>query len=707
MKRAELGCALLVLLAASGPATAQTVSGAVFEDRNGDGIRDPSEPAVPGVVVELYGTPDAGGAVDLSVQTAADGSYSFSPGDGCYLLRVVDPPGWRPSETRSDGFNQATPGYVAPVGEPRFAKLDTGIDHLRGGGLRYTSMGDSIAWNWNSCFDTSTFWYSRQVRSRIACTAPSASVTLDEAAVKGEHTDDLLVDDTNDLNNVFRVIEIQPQLVTISMIGNDLLGVDAGNNPTQQETNKAVEEVLDARQNLQEAISSMLAEIPGVDIALNTLYDNEAYNCDTVAATDFHRVWLPVVDRMLRDLAWGQTRRVSINEARAEFAAEDQNRGCTGFEGRICRDLFQTDNIHPNQAGYTIMREKVWEAIGGVNLGPKDALPRDSIAAADYGYLRHLARLEPSTWEVRNGAAVSDPTAAFDGQDGGTPASITLGIANEEFRLAGFADWLDELQIVKAVAGVRYRTAGTVADDFYRMEASVTGQFRPPPGFNYTNTNWNFYTPIVGGGGPNKPDLNPDYGNAKLLVRPNVGSYREVAATLTKNPVLPAGADDYQWPALTHEELATTAIRVAAAPVAATPGNDAYQVELDAAWIDLYGWEKPRPQEAGGLRVRRLADGSLEVSFDEVPGAQRYNLYFGRLGALGAYDHGAAAPAGPFCDAPTQSEGPGRLKIVVAPADQPAADAYLGVTAHVDDVESPFGFASDGTEIDRSQSVCR
>ena len=36
-------------------------------------------------------------------------------------------------------------------------------------------------------------------------------------------------------------------------------------------------------------------------------------------------------------------------------------------------------------------------------------------------------------------------------------------------------------------------------------EASTTGQFRPPPGYDYTTTNWNFYTPIVGGGGPNAP----------------------------------------------------------------------------------------------------------------------------------------------------------------------------------------------------------
>jgi len=56
---------------------------------------------------------------------------------------------------------------------------------------------------------------------------------------------------------------------------------------------------------------------------------------------------------------------------------------------------------------------------------------------------------------------------------------------------------------------------------------------------------------------------------------------------------------------------------------------------------------------------------------------------------------------------PTQDAGGGRLKIVVPVASQPTDDAYVIVTAHVDDVESPAGTRSDATEIDRSQSTCR
>ncbi len=691
------------------PAAAQDVTGTAYEDRNANGVRDAGEPAVAGVFVTLFGTPDAGGSIDQTVTTTDTGAFAFSPGNGCYLLSPRDPDGWRLSWSRQDRVPDSTPGYAFPVGFPRFAKIDRGVANLEGGTFRFSAMGDSIAWNFNFCGYPEQFWYAKRLRDRLACAAPGAAVTLDEAAVKGEHTDDLLVDDTADLNNVFRIIPLQPHLVTISMIGNDLLDVDPSGAPTQEQIDRAVAEVLDARQNLQEAISALTSEIPHADIVLNSLYDNLAYNCYTGNTSAFHRTWLPIVNRILRDLAWGQSRRASILEAANEFAQEDQAGACTGFDGMICRDLFGFDQIHPTNNGFTILREKGWEAFGGVNLGPKDEGLGRTSQSADFGYLRKLRRLGPSRWEARNGASVSNPDAAFSDGDGGASAGIGLGIGTEEFRLSGFPDWYDEDVIVKAIAGVRYRTAGTVADDFYRMEASVTGQFRPAPGHAYSPTDWNFYTPIVGGGGPNAPAENPDYPTAKVLVVPNVASPREVTATLTKNPTLPPGASDYEWPPVTQGDLSTTEVRVLSAPVAGTPGNDAYTVELDAAWIDLYGWQKARPGEAEELRASRLGDGSLEVSFAALPGAARYNLYFGRLGTLraGGADHGAAAPVAPDCAATTVDLGAGRLAISVAPGDQPAEDAYILVTGHVDDVESPAGFRSDGTEIDRRQSVCR
>jgi len=719
VRRSHLVAVVLIALSSS-QAVAQNVSGHAYEDRNGNGIQDPGEPALSGVAVRLAGKQDAGPLVDATIPTDGAGSFLFSPGNGCYVMQSADPAGWRLSSTRWDGFNPAsTPGYTAPVGQPRFAKLDQGIGHLQAGPFRISAMGDSIARNFNFCGSMGAFWYTTQVRSRLLCAFPSATFSLDQAAQLGETTDDLLVDDMDtNMNNVFDIVVAQPQLITISAIGNDLLDVDPPANPTPGQVNSAIAEVLDARQNLQEILSVLTSQVPGADIVLNSLYDNLAYNCSTGNSTPFHRAWMPIVDQILRDLAWGQTRRASINEVAAEFAHEDQQGGCAGFEAKICRDLFGLDNIHPNNGGYDIVREKLWESAGGVNLGPKDIAGRASIAGADYGYLRRVRRLFPKTSETRDGASVVNPAAAMSETDGGAEAQITLGAGTEEFRLSGFPDWYDEIQIVRVLAGVRYRTSGTVVDDFYRMESSINDQFRPPPGFNYAPTSWNFYSPLVGGGGPNQPVAN-DYPDAKLLAVPNVASLREVTGMLTKNPTLPAGATEYQWPAVTHSELATAAIRVASAPVAGTVGNDNYQVQLESAWLDLYGWEKPRPPEVSGaggggggggqaMTVDQLPDGSLLVTFDVVPGAQRYNLYLGRIstGTAGGYDHGGGAPAGPLCDAPTQIAGAGRLSITVPNASVPGLDTYLLVTAHVDGVESPSGFRSDGTEIDRSQSSC-
>lgn len=381
--------AALILAMASSFAGAQ-VSGTVFNDRNGNGLKDAGEEGLAGVVVHIYGRPDAGGAVDASVTTLGDGAFSFAPGNGCYLLDLVDPPGWRRTLARTDTRVQGSPGYVAPAGLRRFGGELQLLTNLRNGAVRYTSMGDSIAYNWNSCFDTSSFWYSKQIQSRLQCVAPSATVSLDQAAVKGSYTEDLLTSNASSLNNVFSVLQAHPQLVTISIIGNDLLDAEPPDNPTQDQINKAAAELIDSRSNLQEILSSLVAGLPGADIELNTLYDNLAYSC---ATNMFHKQWLPVLALILRDVAWGQARRVTNAEIVAEFARQDLANNCTGFQGLICQGI--ADGIHPKVAGYRTIREKLWEALDGVNLGPKDGNTATSITGADHGYLQRLLHLLP------------------------------------------------------------------------------------------------------------------------------------------------------------------------------------------------------------------------------------------------------------------------------------------------------------------------
>ncbi len=157
----------------------------------------------------------------------------------------------------------------------------------------------------------------------------------------------------------------------------------------------------------------------------------------------------------------------------------------------------------------------------------------------------------------------------------GATASIALGPGSEEFRLSGFPAHFDEIQIVKVVVGVRYRTTESFTEQLYRIEAAPSGRFRPLPGHDFTTTSWNFYTPLVGAGGPNAPAVKPDYPDSQLLVRPNVTALREVASALTGNPVLPPASGTYEWPALTHTDLAATTQPAAAgrSKIATAPGD--------------------------------------------------------------------------------------------------------------------------------------
>ena len=202
------------------------------------------------------------------------------------------------------------------------------------------------------------------------------------------------------------------------------------------------------------------------------------------------------------------------------------------------------------------------------------------------------------------------------------------------------------------------------------------------------------------------PASNADYANALLLAVPAPGSFREVTATLTNNPLLVGGATEYDWPSFTSMDLGSVEMRVAAAVVAGSAGNDNWTVELDAVWLDLYGSEKPRPDEVQQLRMEKQGGGDLALTFDVLPGAARYNLYFGRLSGLGGYDHGADAPRAPDCAATDVDAGGERRRVTVLSGNIPAESIYFLVTGHVDDVESPAGTDSDGGEIDRAQSIC-
>jgi hypothetical protein len=74
-----------------------TKSGTKFEDVNGNGVKDATEPGVQGVQIHLFGTDGRGSAVHLHTTTDVNGAYSFSAPPGNYTACETVPTGYTQS----------------------------------------------------------------------------------------------------------------------------------------------------------------------------------------------------------------------------------------------------------------------------------------------------------------------------------------------------------------------------------------------------------------------------------------------------------------------------------------------------------------------------------------------------------------------------------------------------------------------------------
>ena len=78
-----------------------SLSGAVYQDTNRNGVRDPGQPGIGGVTIRLTGTDDRGNPVAQTVISAANGTYQFvNLRPGIYNLAELQPAGF------TQGVNQ-------------------------------------------------------------------------------------------------------------------------------------------------------------------------------------------------------------------------------------------------------------------------------------------------------------------------------------------------------------------------------------------------------------------------------------------------------------------------------------------------------------------------------------------------------------------------------------------------------------------------
>jgi uncharacterized repeat protein (TIGR01451 family) len=75
-----------------------TLSGFVYSDVNGNGVKDPGDPGIAGVSLTLTGTDVSGNPVNLATTTDGTGAYSFpnlsAAGAGGYTVAETQPDGW-------------------------------------------------------------------------------------------------------------------------------------------------------------------------------------------------------------------------------------------------------------------------------------------------------------------------------------------------------------------------------------------------------------------------------------------------------------------------------------------------------------------------------------------------------------------------------------------------------------------------------------
>jgi hypothetical protein len=520
--------------------SAQTVSGQLYHDIDRDGVQDPGEPGLAGVPVALYGNH---GGVDLANTSDGSGSFQFSPpASALYAVEVTWPGDRRPSLLELAGDAAPIPNF--PRGRRRAGTLPFAVNNLRqatvGSPYLHVGIGDSIAFGFNLCGSPfGTNGYLEPYTDRLNDVAAAAS--LNKIAVPGYETFELLL--TSSAGNIFETISLAPDLVTISIGGNDFLGDDGNHSATAAN-------IVAAKQNVQELISTLLTELPQCDVIVNTVYDNEDGN------DNFHNLWAPLWNQMLRDVAWGQTRAVGIAEVWPEFSHLDPwTSQVVGEPDLICMFL-GLDEIHPTNTGYTVHREKVWQATGGANVGASG----DTLLTL--GSLQNMESRSPTVAQDIAGGT-SNPNSALT-QDG-TGALVPGGTG--ELHLSGFDSTARGL-LAQVVVNVRYRTSALPVDDYYRLEASVDGTFSAP---GSTASTWNTIVPIVGGAGNN---------GAEILAFPHQPSYRTVSTVVSQ------GAPDNGDPSLTWSDLANLKVRLKGTTVNTT---DSFDVEWDAAWLDLYG----------------------------------------------------------------------------------------------------------------------
>jgi lysophospholipase L1-like esterase len=679
--------AAILLLLHPAPGAGQSVSGRVWNDVNGDGVMDAGEAGLSGFTVTAFGPAGAGAST-----TTSDGTFTVAAQAGCQGIHLATSAGWRrslPDQTWCPDGSVGEPALHLRYGAP--PRL---LPNLEDGSFLYISLGDSIAAGVSFCADIlgQDTGYVEDVKVDLECLA-GTTIAVENRAVGGWESDDLLTTQYADIfgrrqpNPQFipTVVSAGPDLVTISIGGNDFLNTEPGTLDGQTfpydpvELELSFRELIAARQSVQETLSVLTSELPDADVEINTVYDNLAGACDT---TDFHAAAPALWNQMLRHVAWGQTRPVILAEVAHELAHQDVLRAsCCGALDRICRP----DSTHPSPEGALILQHAVMESLGRVEVAPTGVT-----SGFDIGYQQLVATLVPTVAEDLS-ATATNPDAALTRDDAGAIVSTPGGW----MELSGFSLPSDVVPS-RVVAVVRYRTAGTFTNDRHRFSASYVNFVAPA----YTFAGWDTETPIVGGSGRAG---NNGGGPSVVNALPNVAAWREASAMVTLDALDDGRTAGYfTWPSPTASDIANLRIRLTTEAVGAP---DSATVEWDAAWVLVYGTragaavpgEVSPPGSSAPLRVAK-DPGGLRLAWGSEPASATYRVYHGALGLWSAATCQPELSAG-GCSATLELVEP-------QPPDASRRAFYLVAGVSAAGVQGPLGTQSDGTSRTSGAATC-
>lgn len=123
-----------------------TVNGNVYIDHNNNGILDAGEAGIGSVKVTLTGTDALGNAVNLTINTAADGSYSFTGlAPGTYSVTETQPAGYLDGQTTSPNGGTVANNVVSAIAVNGATVADVDFGELRPGSIGKTVWNDTNA----------------------------------------------------------------------------------------------------------------------------------------------------------------------------------------------------------------------------------------------------------------------------------------------------------------------------------------------------------------------------------------------------------------------------------------------------------------------------------------------------------------------------------------------------------------------------------